>query len=125
MILAGDFNCIENTQLDKIGGNRNKGTSGSVELKEAGGFAEQDLKVKSSSAAGGGPGSASPWVLPTPGAAVAPRTRPVGLQNAPLAKSASLGWILGAAFALGRVRAAPWVLLDLCLAPMGTAFAWG
>ena len=35
VILAGDFNCIENTQLDKIGGNPNKGTSGSVELKEA------------------------------------------------------------------------------------------
>ena len=34
IILAGDFNSVENLKLDKIGGNPNVGTEGSLELKQ-------------------------------------------------------------------------------------------
>ena len=34
IILAGDFNCIENITLDKLGGNQNKGNDGAEQLKK-------------------------------------------------------------------------------------------
>ena len=32
-VLAGDFNCVTNTRLDKIGGNKKKGTEGAEEQR--------------------------------------------------------------------------------------------
>ena len=32
-VMAGDFNCVTNTRLDKIGGNKKKGTEGAEEQR--------------------------------------------------------------------------------------------